>query len=94
MIIFTGKVLVRAEDATEDDLDDDDAQVEAPEGEQTDEETTEEEKKSQGSPDIDVTVLFTKPEGNGMGKSLDYVWDILGLAKLTFFFFCCGTNFI
>lgn len=24
--------------------------------------------KTQGSPDIDVTLLFTKPIGNGMGK--------------------------
>ena len=24
--------------------------------------------KTQGSPDIDVTMLFTKPIGNGMGK--------------------------
>ena len=65
-----------AEDVTDDIDDDDEAHVEdsgaaAAEVEPGEEEATGEEdtsQKTQGSPDIDVTILFTKPVGNGMGE--------------------------
>ncbi|KAF2367668.1 Translocon-associated protein (TRAP) alpha subunit [Trinorchestia longiramus] len=76
-IIEPGRALARAQDAVEDDVEEDDAQVEAGDVEGTEEESTEEESKAQGSPDIDVTMLFTKPEGNGMelpaGKPVEFL---------------------
>jgi translocon-associated protein subunit alpha len=76
-VIEPGRTLVRAEDAVEDDIEEEDAQVETGDVEGTEEESTEEESKAQGSPDVDVTLLFTKPEGNGMelpaGKPVEFL---------------------
>jgi len=78
-----GKTLfANAEDATEEDEIEVDAEIpaEAPAETPKEEDSTEDEeddKKKQGSPDIELTMLFTKPVGDGSelpaGKAVEFV---------------------
>jgi len=73
-------IYARAEDAVEEEItaDEDEAMVET--GTEGEEETPEDATKTQGSPDIDLAILFTTPEGNGMdlpaGKPVEFLVGI------------------
>lgn len=63
-IASLGVVVVRAEDSVEGE----EGSVETENGKLDEEVLAEDNGLPKGSPDADITILFTKPAGNGMGK--------------------------
>jgi len=85
-------IFARAEDMTEEDeaeIDESATPEDVTENEdQKEEEEEEEEKKTQGSPDLDCTLLFTKPSGNGMelpvGKPVEFLIGVMNTGDRDF----------